>query len=82
MDIILEGFRYVLASLSFPFVIEKGVFMINMGSLGLFLYIKKITAKRLASAVDVQHSLFLSNDTSYFSNILEASVPVLNKNIR
>lgn len=56
--------------------------MINVGSLVLFLYIKQLTAKRLASAMDVQHSLFLSNATSYFRNILEASVPVLNKNIR
>lgn len=32
--------------------------------------------------MDMQYSLFLSNATSYFSNISEAPVPVLNMNIR
>lgn len=82
VDAISEGFWCVLASLSFPFVIGKGVFVINTRSVDLFLYINKLTAKRLASAMDMQYSLFLSNATSYFSNILEVPVPVLNMNIR
>lgn len=56
--------------------------MINTRSVDLFLYMNKRAAKRLASAMDMQYSLFLSNATSYFSNILEAPVPVLNMNIR
>ena len=56
--------------------------VINMRSVDLLLYINKLTAKKLASAIDVQYSLFLSNATSYFSNILEAPVPVLDMNLR
>lgn len=56
--------------------------MINTRSVDLFLHINKLTVKRLASAMDMQYSLFLSNATSYFSNISEAPVPVLNMNIR
>jgi len=66
----------------FPLSLEKGAFVINMRSVHLFLYINKLTAKTLASAMDMQYSLFLSNATSYFRNILEAPVPVLNMNVR
>lgn len=58
------------------------MFVINTRSVDLFLHINKLTAKTLASAMDMQSSLFLSNAASYFSNILEAPVPVLNMNIR
>lgn len=58
------------------------MFAINTRSVDLFLHINKLTVKRLASAMDMQYSLFLSNATSYFSNISEAPVPVLNMNIR
>lgn len=61
LDVISEGFWCALASLSFPFVMEKAVSVINTRSLVLFLYINKLSAKRLASAMHMQYSLFLSN---------------------
>lgn len=61
VDVISEGFWCALASLSFPSVMEKAVSVINTRSLVLFLYIKKLSAKRLASAMHMQYSLFLSN---------------------
>lgn len=53
-----------------------------MRSVDLLLYIDKLVAKRLASAMDIWYLLSLSDATSYFSNILEAPVPVLSMSVR